>query len=98
MRRASNIFYVIACHKLLELVGTIGRTIVTLQLVGDSMRGEVSLQDVNHFLASLVLKLVYFEVAGVVVYSKWKISYPTVSRGRFRILSEISGSFCRSFW
>ena len=56
------------CHKLLELMGTIGRTIVTLQLVGDSMRGEVSLQDANNFLASLVLKLVDFEVAGVVIY------------------------------
>ena len=35
-------FNVIACHKLLELTGIIGRTIVTLQLAGDSMCGGVS--------------------------------------------------------
>ena len=61
-------FYVIACHNLLELMGTIGRTIASLQLVGDSMCGEVSLQDAIHFIASLVLKLVDFKVAGIVVY------------------------------
>ena len=61
-------FYVIACHKLLELMGTIGRTIVTLQLVRDSMCGEVSLQGSDHFFASLLLKLVDFKVAGIVIY------------------------------
>ena len=49
-------------------MGTIGRTIVTLQLVGDSMCGEVSLQGSDHFLASLVLELVDFKVAGIVIY------------------------------
>ena len=62
-------FNVIACHKLLKLTGTIRRTIVTLQLVGDSMRGEVSLQGSNYyFIASLILELVDFEVAGIVMY------------------------------
>ena len=92
-------YHVIVCHKLLELTGIIGRTIVTLQLVGDSMSGEVSLQGSDHFIASLVLELVDFKVAGIVIYcaevvSKWKISHPTVSHGRFGILCEISGSFC----
>ena len=49
-------------------MGTIRRTIVTLQLVGDSMRGEVSLQGSNHFIASLILELVDFKVAGIVIY------------------------------
>ena len=47
---------------------TIRRTIVTLQLVGDSIRGEVSLQGSNHFIASLILELVDFKVAGIVIY------------------------------
>jgi len=68
MRRAGNMFYVIACYKLLELVGTIGRTMVTLQLVGDFMCGKVSLQGSNHFIASLALKLVDFKVTGIVIY------------------------------
>ena len=49
-------FYVIAGHKLLEFIGTVRRTIVTHQLVGDSTCGEVFLQDVDHFFASFVLK------------------------------------------
>ena len=61
-------FNVIGCHKLLELTRTIGRTIVTLQLVGDSMCGEVSLQGSDHFIASLVLELIDFKVAGIVIY------------------------------
>ena len=61
-------FNVIACHELLELMGTIGRTIVTQQRVGDSMCGAVSLQGSDHFLASLVLELVDFKVAGIVIY------------------------------
>ena len=61
-------FNVIACHKLLKLTGIIGRTIVTLQFVGDSMCGEVSLQGSDHFIASLVLELVDFKVAGIVIY------------------------------
>ena len=59
-------FNVIPYHKLLKLTGAIRSTIVTLQLVGDSMCGEVSLQGSNHFLASLILELVDFEVAGIV--------------------------------
>ena len=58
----------IACHKLLEHVGTIGRTIVTLQLVGDSMCGELSLHGSDHFIAHLVLELVDFKVAGIVTF------------------------------
>ena len=56
-------FNVLACHELLELMRTIGRTVVTLQLVGDSMCGEVSLQGSDHFIASPVLELVDFKVA-----------------------------------
>ena len=74
MWRAGNMFNVIAYHKLLKLTGTIRRTIVTLQLVGDSMRGEVSLQGSNHFIASLILELVDFEVAGIVIYGAEVIS------------------------
>ena len=40
-------FYVIAGHELLKLIGTVGRTIVTHQLVGDPMCGEVFLQEVD---------------------------------------------------
>ena len=72
-------FNVIAYHKLLKLTGTIRRTIVTLQLVGDSIRGEVSLQDSNHFIASFTLELVDFEVAGIIViYGAELISVFTV--------------------
>ena len=67
-------FNVIAYHKLLKLTGTIWRTIVTLQFVGDSMCGEVSLQGSNHFIASLILELVDFEVAGIVIYGAEVIS------------------------
>ena len=68
MWRASNMFNVIACHKLLELTKTIGRTIVSLQPVGNSMCWEVSLQGFDHFIASLVFKLVDFKVAGIIIY------------------------------
>ena len=61
-------FNVIAYHKLLKLMGTIRRTIATLQLVGNCMRGEVSLQGSNHFIATLILQLVDFKVAGIVIY------------------------------
>ena len=71
-------FNVITCHNMLKLTGTIRRTIVTLQLVGDSMRGEVSLQGSNHFIASLILELVDFEVAGIVIYGAGVISVFTV--------------------
>ena len=49
-------------------MGTIGRTIITLQLVGDSMHGEVSIYGSDHFIASLVLEVVDFKVAGIVIY------------------------------
>ena len=71
-------FNVIACHKLLKLTATIRRTIVTLQLVGDSMHGEVSLQGSNHFIASLTLELLDFEVAGIVIYGAEVISVVTL--------------------
>ena len=71
-------FNVIAYHKLLKLAGTIRRSIVTLQLIGDSMRGEVSLQGSNHFIVSLILELVDFEVAGIVIYGAEVISVFTV--------------------
>ena len=61
-------FNVIACHKLLELTKTIGRTIVSLQPVGNSMCREVSLQGFDHFIASLVFNLVDFKVAGIIIY------------------------------
>ena len=61
-------FNVIACHKLLELMGTIGRTVVTLQLVGDSMCGEVSLQGSDHFIASLAHELGDFKVGGIIIH------------------------------
>lgn len=68
MWRASNMFNVIAFHKLLELTRTIGQTIVSLQPVGKSMCWEVLLQGSDHFIASLVLKLVDFKVAGIIIY------------------------------
>ena len=67
-------FNVIAYHKLLKLTGTIRRTIVTLQLAGVSMRGEVSLLGSNHFIVSLILELVDFEVARIVIYGAEVIS------------------------
>ena len=82
MQRASNLSYVIACHKLLELMGTIGMTIVTLQLIGDSMCGEVSLKGSGHFFASLLLKLVDFKVAGIIIYCAKVVCFQT---GRYCI-------------
>ena len=84
-------FNVIACHKLLKLTGTIQRTIVTLQLVGDSVRGEVSLQGSNHFIASLILELVGFEVAGIVIYVGEVISV-------FRVKDIASDCFPWTVW
>ena len=55
---------------------------VTLQLVGDSMCGEVSLQGSDHFIASLVLELVDFKVAGIVIYCAEVVS---LQNGRYRI-------------
>ena len=75
-------FNVIVCHKLLELTGIIRRTIVTLQLVLDSMCGEMSLQGSDHFIASLVLELVDFKVAGIVVYGAEVVC---LQNGRYRI-------------
>ena len=63
MWKASDMFHVIACHKLLELMGTIGRT--TLQ---------GSLQSSDHFFASLVLEVADFKVAGIVSYYEEVVS------------------------
>ena len=91
MQRASNLSYVIACHKLLELMGTIGMTIVTLQLIGDSMCGEVSLKGSGHFFASLLLKLVDFKVAGIVIYCAEVISV-------FKVEDITSNGFSWTAW
>ena len=91
MQRASNLSYVIACHKLLELMGTIGMTIVTLQLIGDSMCGEVSLKGSGHFFASLLLKLVDFKVAGIVIYCAEVISV-------FKVEDIASNGFSWTAW
>ena len=84
-------FNVIVCHKLLELTGIIRRTIVTLQLVGDSMCGEVSLQGSDHFIASLVLELVDFKVAGIVIYCAEVVSV-------FKMEDIASNCFPRMVW
>ena len=76
----------------------IGRTIVTLQLVGDSMPGEVPPQDANHFLASLVLKLVDFEVAGVVIYCAEVVSVFNMEDIASNCLSWTVGNLVRDKW
>ena len=78
-------FNVIASHKL-ELMRTIGWTIVTLQPVG-----EVSLQGSDHFIASLVLKLVDFEVAGIVIHCAEVVSV-------FKMEDVASNCFPRTIW
>ena len=84
-------FNVIACHKLLELTRIIGRTIVSLQPVGNSMCSEVLLQGSNHFIANFVLKLVDFKVAGIIIYCAEVVSV-------FKMEGIASNCFPQTVW
>ena len=57
-------FHVIACHKLLELMGKGG----PLSLF------RVALQGSDHFFASLVVKVADFKVAGIAIYCEEVVS------------------------
>jgi len=72
-------------------MGTIGRTIVSLQPVGNSMCGEVSLRGSDHFITSLAFEFVDFKVPGIVIFWAEVVSV-------FKIENTISYSFLRTVW
>ena len=79
-------------------MGTIGRTIVTLQLVGDSMCGEVSLQGSDHFFGSLLLKLGNFKVGGIVIFCAEEVSVLKVDNVASNCFSWTVWNFVTDTW